>query len=145
MCSQLINLRLVTWKGGSMKTLLTDAEWKIISLLWEQSPQTITQLTAALKAGTGWTKHTVISLLGRMEAKGAVHYTEGGRAKQYYPDLNREEAMLQETESFLDKVFQGHMGVMLNTMVNQKALSREEIDEMYEILKKAEETEGLKP
>ena len=54
-----------------MSCNLTDAEWKLMHRLWEQSPQTITQLTAALSAETGWEKHTVITMLTRLEAKGA--------------------------------------------------------------------------
>lgn len=118
---------------------LSEAEWKVISALWEEAPQTIMQLTHYLHDATGWTKHTVMTFLRRMEEKGAVHYEEGGKAKLYYPDIRREDAVLQETENFLEKVFQGKFGLMLNTMVEQKALSGEEIAELYEILQKAEE------
>lgn len=118
---------------------LSEAEWKVMNCLWEEAPQTMMQLTNHFKDTTNWTKHTVMTFLRRMEEKGAVHYEEGGRAKLYYPDIEREEAMLQETEEFLEKVFDGRMGLMLNTMVEKNALSREEIDEMYEILRKAEE------
>ena len=75
----------------------------------------------------------------RMEEKKAIHYEEGGRAKLYYPDIKKEEVVLQETEEFLHKVFDGRMGLMLNTMVEKKVLSKSEIDELYDILKKAEE------
>ena len=50
--------------------------------------------------------------------------------------------MQQETEEFLEKVFDGRMGLMLNTMVERKALSKEEIAEMYEILRRAESESG---
>lgn len=118
---------------------LSESEWKVISLLWEKAPQTMMQITNHFKETTGWTKHTVMTFLRRMEEKGAVHYEEGERAKLYYPDIEKEEAVLQETEEFLEKVFDGHMGLMLNTMVEKKALSKEEIAELYEILRKAEE------
>lgn len=118
---------------------LSEAEWKVMSLLWEESPQTMMQLTGHFKETTGWTKHTVMTFLKRMEEKGAVAYQEGGRAKLYFPKIDRNEAVLQETEEFLDKVFDGRMGLMLNTMVEQQALSREEITELYEILRRAEE------
>lgn len=118
---------------------LSEAEWKVISALWEEAPQTIMQLTHRLQESTSWTKHTVMTFLRRMEEKGAVHYEEGGKAKQYYPDIRQEDAVIQETEDFLEKVFQGKLGLMLNTMVEQKALSKEEIAELYEILRKAEE------
>lgn len=118
---------------------LSDGEWNIINVLWEAAPKTITQLTVALKESTGWSKHTIITMLGRMESKGAVRYEEGIRAKQYYPAVERTETVLGETESFLDKVYSGSLGLMVNTMVEKKSLSKEEIDELYAILKKAEE------
>lgn len=120
------------------KINLSDAEWKIMNLLWEQAPRTMMQLTNELKAKTGWTKHTVMSFLKRMEEKGALYHEEGERAKLYYPDLRREDATLQETEDFLDRVFQGKMGMMLNTMVQQRALTREEMEELHRILEQAE-------
>lgn len=118
---------------------LSEAEWKVMTLLWQEAPQTIMQITSHFKGVTGWSKHTVMTFLRRMEDKKAIHHEEGGRAKLFYPDIVKEEAVLQETEEFLEKVFGGRMGLMLNTMVEQKVLSKEEIAEMYEILRKAEE------
>lgn len=121
------------------KVHLSDAEWRIMNLLWEQAPRTMIQITNALKAETNWTKHTVISFLKRMEEKGALYHEEGEKAKLYFPSLNREEAALQETEDFLGRVFRGRMGMMLNTMVRQQALSKEELQELHKILEQAEE------
>lgn len=118
---------------------LSEAEWKVMNVLWEESPQTIMQLTHRFQGTTDWTKHTVMTFLKRMEDKGAVGYEAGGRAKLYYPKIEKCEAALQETEEFLEKVFDGRMGLMLNTMVQQKALSGEEIAELYDILRQAEE------
>lgn len=118
---------------------LSDGEWSIMNELWEDSPRTITQLTAALKQSTGWSKHTIITMLGRMESKGAVRHEEGIKAKQYYPAVERTETALGETESFLEKVYAGSLGLMVNTMVQKNSLSKEELDELYTILKKAEE------
>ncbi len=120
---------------------LSDGEWNIMNELWEEAPKTITQLTADLKKSTAWSKHTIITMLGRMESKGAVRYEQGIRAKQYYPAVERAETVLEETESFLDKVYSGSLGLMVNTMVEKNSLSKEEIDELYAILKKAEEEE----
>jgi len=118
---------------------LSDGEWNIMNVLWEAAPNTITRLTAVLNESTGWSKHTIITMLGRMESKGAVRYEEGIRAKQYYPAVERTETVLGETESFLDKVYSGSLGLMVNTMVKKNSLSKEEIDELYAILKRAEE------
>ena len=116
---------------------LTNAEWKVMEQLWETSPRTITQMVSALKDSTGWSKSTVIKLLERMEAKDAVYYREGGRARLYYPAIPREEAALQETETFLQKVFSGEVSRMVNTMAERQVLTQKEIDELYAVLEKA--------
>lgn len=117
---------------------LSEAEWKVMNVLWEEAPQTIMGLTRHFRETTGWTKHTIMTFLKRMEDKGAVYYEAGVRAKLYYPRIEKKEAVLQETEEFLERVFDGRMGLMLNTMVEQRALSEKEIAELYEILGRAE-------
>lgn len=116
---------------------LSDGEWHIMNLLWAEAPKTITQLTAALQETTGWTKHTIITMLGRMEGKGLVRYEEGRRAKEYYPAVEQTETILNETESFLDKVYAGSLKLMVNTMVEKSSLSKEELDDLYALLKQA--------
>lgn len=118
---------------------LSDGEWKIIQLLWKESPQTIIQLTKALEEETGWTKHTVISYLKRMEEKGAVRYQIEGRTKQFYPLIEERDAELQETKYFLDKVFGGQLGLLLHTMVQQQNFSENEIEELQNILDQAKQ------
>lgn len=80
------------------------------------------------------------TLVGRMEAKGLIYFKEGGRAKQYYPAVTREEVAAAETRSLLSRVYQDNVGLMMSTLVEQ-GLTRQEIGELYEILKKAEEAE----
>ena len=93
-----------------MQVNLSDSEWKLMNRLWEQSPRTIMELTASLKEDTGWSKNTVITMLARLEAKGAVRHEEGGRAKRYFPAVDREDAAAAETESFLSRVYGGSHG-----------------------------------
>ncbi len=125
-----------------MKRELSDAEWVLMKKLWETSPLTITQLTSALREETGWSKHTVISLLSRMEAKGAVAHEEGGRAKEYYPLLPKDDALRRETEHFLDRVYDGRVGLLMSAMVDSRALSREDITELSRILEQAKGGDG---
>lgn len=118
---------------------LSDGEWKIMNLLWESSPRTITELTADLKMETGWSKHTIITMLGRMEKKGAVCFEEGKRAKQFYPNVLKDQISYIETKGFLEKVYQGSLSLMINAMVKQESLTKDDITGLYDILKKAEE------
>ena len=96
---------------------LSDGEWKIMNILWERERATITDLK-----------------------KGAVAFRIKGRAKQFYPLLLKSEVSIRETKGFLDKVYRGSIGMMVNAMVEDKALTREDIEELYRILEQAETT-----
>lgn len=124
-----------------MKINLSDGEWKLMNRLWERAPRTITELTAALKEETGWSKNTIITMLARLEAKGAVRYETGERAKQYYPAVDRKDAARAETESFLGKVYGGSLGLMMSAMVESRQLTEADIAELTAILEKAEREE----
>ena len=120
-----------------MKIDLSNSEWKLMRRLWERSPSTITELTAALREETGWSKNTVITRLSRLEAKGAVRHEEGEKAKRYFPSLRREDAARDETENFLSKVYGGSLGLMMSAMVESRRLSESDIAELSAILDKA--------
>ena len=75
--------------------------------------------------------------LSRLEAKGAVRCQEGGRAKLYYPALDRRDAARAETESFLGRVYGGSVGSMMSAMVDSRQLTAEDIAELSAILEKA--------
>ena len=120
-----------------MKINLSDSEWKLMNHLWAASPQTIMELTAGMSGETGWTKNTIITMLSRLEHKGAVAHMEGGRAKQYSPLIPREDAALAETKDFLGKVYGGKLGLMMHAMVESNSLTQEDIAELSAILERA--------
>ena len=118
---------------------LSDTEWLLMNALWDHSPRTITQLVEQLREDTGWSKHTVITMLSRLEAKGAVRHEEGERAKQFYPILDRAATQRQETRSFLSRLYGGSLKLMVNTLVGDTRLSDEDLAALDALLKKAEE------
>ena len=120
-----------------MKINLSDSEWKLMNCLWNQSPSTITELTAALREETGWSKNTVITMLSRLEAKGAVRCEQGERAKRYFPAVERRAAARAETENFLGKVYGGSLGLMMSAMVESRGLTEADIAELSAILEQA--------
>ena len=118
--------------------ILTNSEWYVLDCLWQTGSMTAMELVAALKERVGWAKSTTLTTLRRMEEKGLVKAEAVGRARHYTPAVERRGAAARETRSFLDKVYQGSVGLMVSAMAQDKALSRDEIDELYEILRKAE-------
>lgn len=118
---------------------LAPAEWNIMECLWERAPQTGRELTERLEKSVGWSRSTTLTLLRRMVAKGAVNCDTEGVKNTYSPAVRREDAALAETETFLDRVYQGSLSMMVSAMTQKKAVSKEELDELYALLRQMEE------
>ena len=118
---------------------LAPAEWNIMECLWERAPQTGRELTERLEKSVGWSRSTTLTLLRRMVAKGAVNCDTEGVKNTYSPAVRREDAALAETETFLDRVYQGSLSMMVSAMTQKKAVSKEELDELYVLLRQMEE------
>lgn len=117
---------------------LTPAEWHLMECLWEQVPRTSREVVDYLKADMGWSKSTTLTMLRRMTEKGLIRCEEGGEVRLYSPLVAREDALLQETEDFLSRVYKGSGGMLMSTLTKRQNLSREEIRELYAILEEAE-------
>lgn len=120
---------------------LTSSEWNILTCLWKNNPRTVMQLVAELKERVGWANSTTITTLHRMEAKGLVRCERIGRSRSYTPMVEQEQAVIAETRSFLDRVYQGSVGLMMSTMAQRQELSSDEIAQLKAILEKAERSE----
>lgn len=113
---------------------LSDSEWKIATALWSNNSMTVMELTKSFSDDTGWSKNVVITLLKRMEEKGAISFTQDGRTKNFYMVIDRSEAEMEETTTFLDKVYSGNVGLMISNLIKSDKLSREDIEELQKIL-----------
>lgn len=118
---------------------LTEAEWSVMECLWEEAPLTGRQMTDCMEKKMGWNRSTTLTLLRRLEEKEAVVSDSQGVKKLFYPKLIREDAALQETESFLERVYGGSVSMLVSAMTKKQALSKGEIDELYAMLKELNE------
>lgn len=117
---------------------LTEAEWAVMECLWEKEPRTGREVVQWLGKRMGWTRSTSLTLLRRLEAKGAVAGEADGDRKVFRPLIRREDAALRETESLLDRVYKGSVSLMVSALTKKQPLHQEEIDELYSILRQME-------
>lgn len=118
------------------RTPLTEAEWKIMLKLWDHAPQTMMELTRSLETETGWSKHTVITMLKRMKVKGTVHIDENGPVKMYAPAVSRDRVAKEQTETLLSRLFGGKPSLLVSELLESGALDEEEIEAMRKVLEK---------
>lgn len=118
---------------------LSEAEWHVLESLWAESPKVGSQIVADMERRKGWSRSTTLTMLRRMTDKGMISCDDSGKMKTYTSLVLREEAVKKETESFLNRVYQGSVSMLLNNFVEKQKLSAGEIKELREILDQAEE------
>ena len=118
---------------------LTEAEWAVMECLWEKAPRTGRETVAWLDARMGWTRSTTLTLLRRLEAKGAVASDDEGEVKTFHPLITRDEVATRETEQLLDRAYRGSLSLLVSSLTRKQTLPQQEIDELYAILGEMEE------
>lgn len=116
---------------------LTPTEWHLMECLWERSPRTGREAVEHMAKAVGWSRSTTLTMLRRMTDKGLIRCGEQEGVKVYTPLLRREDAVAQEAEDFLGRVFHGSLSLMMSAMTQKQRLTQDEIDELYSILEEA--------
>lgn len=117
---------------------VTNSEWYVMNCLWEKSPRSLMQMVPLLGEQIGWSKSTCATMVRRMTEKGLIDYQERGKTKFFFPKVQKEDVIVQETRDFLQRIYDGSVGMMMSALVKQNDLSKEDIQELQEILKAAE-------
>ncbi len=117
---------------------VTNSEWYVMNCLWEEHPRTLMQIVPVLNERVGWSKSTCATMVRRMSEKGLIGFEEKGKTKCFFPIVKKEDVVVQETRDFLQRIYDGSIGMMMSALVRQQDLSKEDIHELQEILKNAE-------
>ena len=117
---------------------LSENEWYIMQVLWEKSSASLREICDALKESKGWTKHAISSFLKRMQENGAISVDESGKVKNYVAVWNKEETILEETQSIMERVYKGNLLLMVSNAVKEQKLTKEEIEELKNMLDRME-------
>lgn len=121
---------------------LTSAEWYLMECLWESAPRTGREVVEDMENRQAWNRSTTLTMLRRMTEKGQISCTEENGLRVYAPLIPREEALREETDSFLHRAYKGSVSMLLSALTRQQDLSKDDIDELYQILRDAEQKGG---
>ena len=124
------------------KINLTEAEWTVMESLWEYASMSGREITAVMENKMGWSRSTTLTLLRRLVAKGVAGEDSWDGKKVFHPVLKREDAVLQETEDFLGRLYKGSLSLLVSSFTKKQSLKKEEIEELYAILKELEEEQN---
>ena len=111
-----------------------DSEWRVMEFLWERSHCTGREASIQMQSRWGWSRSTTLTLLRRLETKGAVTSETVDGVKVFRPLVRREDAELRQTEDFLKRVYKGSISLMVSSLTKKQALSQKEIAELHALL-----------
>lgn len=117
---------------------ISESEWLVMRCLWKQSPLEIKDILGMLREETGWNANMVRTFIVRLQDKGAVGALKGNRFYRYYPVAEESECVLAETQSFLDRVFEGSPVRMIAALTGGGKLSRKDREEIQKLLDSVE-------
>ncbi|KLU59857.1 methicillin resistance regulatory protein MecI [Peptococcaceae bacterium CEB3] len=113
---------------------ISNAEWLIMKVLWEESPLTASSVVERLKSVKDWSPKTIQTLMSRLVKKGALGVNKDESLYRFYPLVSQEECIHQETKSFLHKVYGDSFQLLLTHFVREESLSAQEIQELRHLL-----------
>ncbi len=117
---------------------ITEAEWEVMSVVWERSPVAASTVVEELEKKRQWSLATVRTLLRRLVNKGALNQEEDGKRYLYTPRVSMEQCVRRESESFLDRVLGRAPSTALIHLVENANLSKQDIKELRRILREKE-------
>ena len=125
---------------------ITDTEWEIMRIVWTQHPITAADIIARLTAADPtWHPKTARTLLARLVEKKALEYEERGRAYVYEPRVTEQECIAAASGTFVERVFGGALKPMLAHFIEQRQLTREELEELRALLDQPARNSSPKP
>jgi len=117
---------------------ITDAEWVVMEILWEESELTSAEITRRLPPQRPWVPNTVRTLLARLIEKECVRTKKLDGKFLYSPAIPRADCVEQEGKSFLARVFGGASTPLLVHFAQQAKFSPEDISALRQILDQKE-------
>lgn len=114
---------------------ISDAEWQVMKVLWGKSPQPFNVIVNELKDKTDWKPKTIQTLLTRLVNKKALSYEVGTRGYLYYTIVSEDECAREVAKSFLGKIYDGSLNLLVKNFLDSNELSEEDIEELKKILK----------
>ena len=121
---------------------LTEAELRIMKLLWTRGESVVSDLVAALPDGETLAYNSVLTTIRILEQKGYVDHRQEGRAFVYRPCVAEHEAGRSEVRHVLSRFFGNSRERLLLSLLGDDEISPAELKRLREAIQNASE-EGL--
>ena len=115
---------------------ISEAEYEVMKIVWKYAPINTNEITEKLLATSSWSAKTIQNLIKRLVNKGVLTYEKNSRVFVYTPVVKESEYISQESNSFLNRYYDGDITAMLSAYIQNDKLSKTEIETLRALLSK---------
>ena len=113
---------------------LTEAELRLMDVLWEKGPSTVQQVLEALPTKPPLAYNSVLTTMRILEKKGYVKHLKDGRAHIYSPVIERQEATRSEIRHLVHRFFKNSRDLLLLNILEDSSIDEQELKRLREFL-----------
>lgn len=115
---------------------ISEAEYEVMKIVWKYAPINTNEITEKLLATSSWSAKTIQTLIKRLVNKDVLTYEKNSRVFVYTPVVKESEYISQESNSFLNRYYDGDITAMLSAYIQNDKLSKTEIETLRALLSK---------
>lgn len=114
---------------------ISDSELSIMKVIWDSlDPISFPEIREQLNY-TGWDSSTIRTMITRLVKKKAIVQEKKG-FYLYSANINRDDFINNETENFVEKIFNGNVKGLISNLLNRNYIDESDFDELKEFWKK---------
>lgn len=126
------------------RTRLSDAEWRVMNVVWRHERVTARRVVDELPRGTDWAYTTVKTMMDRLAQKGVLAANREGVQTEYEPLLSRRQAQIAAARGLVQKAFDGATSPLVHFLLEEEKLSDAERAELVRRLQNPSERKPAK-
>ena len=117
-------------KSNLTGTELTEAEWTIMKVVWENQPCAAGTVQETLEGTKDWAYSTVKTTMDRMVTKGLLEITRIRNLQLFSSKITEADAQKGEFRKMLGRAFNGALTPMMQFLVENEDLSGEDLKQL---------------
>lgn len=120
---------------------IADSEWEIMKIIWKSPNITSTEIIKEVQKTKDWKASTIKTLINRLLKKEVIGFNQQGKEYSYFPLVGEAQYVNEESENFINRVFNGSINSMLVNFVNSNKLTDDDLEELKKFLHSAKTNE----
>lgn len=127
--------------GNTLKNKfkVSESELEVLKIIWNKEECTSKEIAEELLNTTKWKEKTIQTLITRLVEKDIVNVDKSNKKPYLYsPNVSEKEYKKFANESFINKLYNGSLNLMLSTFIKEHKLSKKDIDNLKNLLESEE-------